>query len=59
MNILLGKLESIANETGEGTQQGKSATSGDEFKKLKAHIAAEVKEIRERLKDRELLLAVA
>jgi len=56
MNILLGKLESIANETGEGTQQSKSTSGGDEFKRLKAQIAAEVKEIREALKEREQLL---
>jgi len=56
MQVLLGKLETIANETGEGTQQNKPAAGGDEFKRLKAHIAAEVKDIREALREREALL---
>jgi len=56
MNILLGKLETIANETGEGAQQSKTTTGSDEFKRLKAHIAQEVKDVREALKEREQLL---
>ncbi|KAL3932415.1 MAG: hypothetical protein SGPRY_000713 [Prymnesium sp.] len=56
MNILLTKLDSIASETGEGTQQNKSKAAGDEFKRLKAHITSDVKEIRELLKERDVLL---
>lgn len=56
MNILLGKLETIASETGEGSQQSKTVGGGDEFKKLKAHIASEVRTVRESLKEREQLL---
>jgi len=56
MNILLGKLETISNETGEGGQQSKAVNGADEFKRIKASIAADVKEVREALKERELLL---
>lgn len=56
MNVLSQKLEAIAAETGEGATTNKNALGGDEFKRLKAQIANAVKDVREGLKQRELLL---
>jgi len=56
MNVLLGKLETISNETGDSNKPGKAQNAGDEFKRLKAHIASDVKSVRESLKEREQLL---
>ena len=58
MQTLSQTLERISRETGEG-QQGAATTGkgGDEFKRLKTKIATELKTVRQKLKEREDLLA--
>lgn len=58
MITLQSKLELIAQETGEGQQSGGTELhKGDPFKALKASIAANIKGIRKKLKERDELLA--
>lgn len=54
MHVLMAKLEWIATETGEGQQTvGGVVKGGDEFKRLKSQIAAKLKDVRSKLKERE------
>jgi uncharacterized membrane protein YdfJ with MMPL/SSD domain len=59
MQTLVQKLETIAHETGEGTRGagGHAASGGDEFKRLKTQVATKVRGVRDKLKEREELLA--
>ena len=57
MISLMQKIDAIAVETGEGTSTKASAKGGDEFKRLKAKISVNVKEIRTNLKSRDELLS--
>jgi len=58
MQSLLAKVDAIALETGDGPapQGGAAATSADQFKGLKAQIAANLRETRVLLKERDELL---
>lgn len=59
MNQLMDKLESIADETGEGQANAakKGGTSGgDEFNRMRANIGVSVREVRQQLKMRDELL---
>ena len=57
MQQLTLRLNSIANETGEGATAKKgTGRGGDEFSSLKAQLAQEVRDIRQALKERDELL---
>ena len=57
MQALIATVERVAAETGEGGQQKTTTRGGDEFKRLKSQLAANIKEIRGNLKQRDELLA--
>ena len=57
MQLLVAKLETIQAETGDGPKAATSAKGGDEFVRLKKQIAANVKDVREKLSEREQLLS--
>lgn len=58
MQVLTAKLETIAKETGDHKEGSSSAAQkgGDEFQRLKAKIAAELKDVRDKLKQRDELM---
>lgn len=57
MQSLTSVLEDIARETGDGPQAQVAAKGGDEFLRLKSKISGEVKQVRQKLKEREELLS--
>ena len=57
MHQLMSKIEKLQEETGDGPQPGRGGLrGGDEFKRLKAHIAQDIREIRLQLKQRDALM---
>ena len=57
MQLLVAKLEVIGAETGEGQKSAAVGKGGDEFLRLKKQIAVGVKDVREKLVEREDLLS--
>ena len=57
MQLLVSRLETIQQETGEGQKAQAAVKGGDEFLRLKKQIAANVKEIRAKLAERDDLLS--
>ena len=56
MNQLRQRLEVISSETGDGPSNNAKSKSKDEFKNLKQTIAANVRDVRQALKERDALL---
>ena len=56
MNQLRQRLEVISTETGDGPSNNAKSKSKDEFKNLKQTIAANVRDVRQALKERDALL---
>ena len=59
MQSLVSKLENIARETGDekaGASSSANGKGGDEFDRLKSKIAQELKEVRDKLKQRDELM---
>ena len=57
MQLLVSRLETIQQETGEGQKAQAAVKGGDEFLRLKKQIAANVKDIRAKLAERDELLS--
>ena len=57
MQSLLATLDAIHSETGDGQKPSISGVEGDEFMRIKKQIASNVKDVRTKLNERELLFS--